>query len=109
MNGKIATTAFKCCTILGLALSSTAVFADDVPSLSDLSPEMVRYQFNSPHLAGIETRRLQNIRIRGWQVTANAYIGQTKVAHRSGFGVVFRNGNTVYQLNNRGIQVTRYF
>lgn len=70
----------------------------------------VRFEFDSSLPAGIERKRfLNDIRVRGWQVADRVYFGQARVGDEWGVGFVFENGNTVYGLNNRGIQVTRQF
>ena len=102
---------------LMMALASAHVLADGpgarAPGLRTTGMLDVRFRFKRQELAGFETDRLQNrletIEVRGWRVAQNAWFGQTRVAQHSGVGFVLQNGNTIYQLNNRGIQVTRYF
>lgn len=113
---KIIIATFKWCVILGLAFSSKVALADNFSTAwSSQAPAAreVRFEFTGSRLAGFETDRLQNrlqtIKVRGWRMSKNSYFGQTRVAHRTDFGFVFQNGNTVYQINNRGVQVTRYF
>jgi len=98
--------------LLGLVLFSQAAFADRVPGSFDLPVAVatnVRYEFDDPLIAGIESMRFADIRVRGWRLSARAYVGQTRVGDRWGPGIVYRHGNTVYGLNNRGLQVTRHF
>ena len=114
MKRQLTVSTLKWCLFLGLALSSKGAFADGLSHTINLSAGMdVRFEFSTPEPAGIETDRLQNrlwtIKVRGWHVARTAWFGQTRIAHRTGFGLVVQNGNTVYQLNNRGFQITKYF
>jgi len=101
----------KWMVLLALVLFSQAAFADKAPSFDVPMPfaTKVRYEFNDPLIAGIESMRFADIRVRGWQISAKAYVGQTRVGDRWGPGIVYTHGNTVYGFNNRGIQVTRHF
>lgn len=115
MNKNLINAALKWGVFLALAFSATDALAADP---GDFSPMMsgnhdVRFEFKRPELAGFETdrlrNRLQSIQVRGWHVAHSAWFGQTRIAHHSGVGLVVQNGNTVYQLNNRGLQITKYF
>lgn len=114
MNRKTIIATAKWCVFLGLAISSQAVMADPMDGARvSTGMQNVRFEFTDPRPAGFETDHLQDrldtIQVRGWRVSNHAYFGQTRVAHHSGFGLVYQNGNTLYQVNNRGLQVTRYF
>lgn len=92
---------------LSLILFAGTAGAENPPTATAAD---VRFEFDSSLPAGIERKRfLNDIRVRGWQVADRVYFGQAKVGDEWGIGFVFENGNTVYGLNNRGIQVTRQF
>lgn len=94
--------------VLSLILISCAAGAEE--SLVRTAAQDVRYDFDSSLPAGLERKRFtDDIRVRGWKVADRVYFGQAKVADEWGVGFVFQDGNTVYGLNNRGIQVTRQF
>lgn len=94
--------------VLSLVLFSGAAGAEE--SLVRTTASDTRYEFDGSLPAGIERRRFtDDIRVRGWQVADRVYFGQAKVADEWGVGFVFQDGNTVYGLNNRGIQITRQF
>jgi hypothetical protein len=100
-------------SLTGIADSASA----DNPAPFRIAPAMyspvtrhVEYDLDESPLAGIERKRFSSdLRIRGWQVARRLYFGQTKVANEWGLGFVYTNGNTVYGLNHRGIQVMRRF
>ena len=113
MNSKRTIATFKWVIFLGLALAAKGALADGTDATQSISLKQVHFEFSNPEPAGIETDRLQNrldvIKVRGWHMARHAFFGQTRVADRNGFGFVYQNGSTVYQLNNRGIRVTRFF
>lgn len=115
MNGHWARSIFKWGVFLTLAISADSAFAADdgvYPAMVAASHD-VKYEFKPLELAGVETDRLSDrlevIRVRGWQVSKNSWFGQTLVGRHRGVGLVVQKGNTVYQFNNRGLQVTRFF
>lgn len=93
-------------------LSYTATAAADEPldlSMPD-EPSGHHFDFDSAAIGNIERRRLTgNIRVRGWEVRENFYIGQARVGDKWGLGMVFQQGKTVYGLNHRGLEVTYSF
>lgn len=101
--------------ILALALSAKSALASEFDGYSPVLVGVhdVRFAFHRPELAGFEidrlADRLQSIEVRGWRVARHAWFGQTRIAHHGGVGFVIQNGNIVYQLNYRGVQVTKYF
>lgn len=115
MNTHWARSIIKWGVFLTLAISADSAFAADdggYPALLARSYD-VKFQFTQLELAGVETDRLRDrletIRVRGWHVSKNSWFGQTLVGRHRGVGLVVQKGNTVYQFNNRGFQVTRFF
>jgi hypothetical protein len=49
------------------------------------------------------------LRIRGWEVKDDFYIGHTKVGDRWGLGILIERDDYVYGINHRGIQVLKRF
>lgn len=103
MNKETLRTGAKWLVFVSLALMAEAAFADDH------SASHYRFKFVEPQPAGLQVRKTDEMRVRGWQVGQRAWFGQTRVGDQTRFGFVYTNGRTVYQLNNRGLRVTRYF
>jgi len=89
---------------------STNIIAEELDFYQlDRAPGM-QLQFDDMKLGGFERYKLNNkMRVRGWQFGEKTYIGQTKVGKKWGLGFVFENGDTVYGVNHRGIQIMRRF
>ena len=67
-------------------------------------------QYEFEDVRRFERRKItKNFKVRGWQVARNVYLGQVKVAKKWGLGLVYKRGNTVFGMNNRGIQVMKRF
>jgi len=48
----------------------------------------------------------KSMRIRGWKVKDQFYVGQTRVGKEWGLGMMMTQGNFAYGLNNKGIGMT---
>lgn len=48
----------------------------------------------------------KTMKVRGWEVKDNFYIGQTRVGKDWGLGMVMTRGNFAYGLNNKGVGMT---
>jgi len=71
------------------------------------SPDM---QFRDGSIGNLKYLRLtKELRIRGWKVRENVYVGHTKVANRWGLGVLVKHRGVVYGINNRGLQILKQF
>ncbi|MBT4160124.1 MAG: hypothetical protein HOE54_02380 [Gammaproteobacteria bacterium] len=94
--------------ILSLALCAGSASAQEPLDLKIEKP--ARFEFSDTILGGFERKKLnRDVRLRGWNVGNGIYIGQAKFAKKWGLGFVYENGDTVYGLNNRGIQVLKRF
>ena len=92
--------------VLGLVvLMSPLVAAEEMPrslqlSLPDQgSGEGEPYKFKEAVLGGFErSRRINGLKVHGWQVADNFYLGHTKVDKKWGFGFVYMNGAAVWYI-----------
>ena len=91
-----------------LVFATLAIMAETAVADDHAVPHY-RFKFVEPQPAGLQVRKTVEMRVRGWQVGQRAWFGQTRVGNQTRFGFVYSNGHTVYQLNNRGLRVTRYF
>jgi len=48
----------------------------------------------------------KSMRVRGWEVKDQFYVGQTRVGKEWGLGMMMTQGNFAYGLNNKGIGMT---
>ncbi len=94
--------------VISLALCAGSVAAQEPLDLN--IKKLARFEFDDARLGGFERKKLsRDVRLRGWQVGNGIYFGQARVAKKWGLGFVYENGDTVYGLNNRGIQVMKRF
>ena len=94
--------------VMSMALSAGPTSAQEPLNLK--LDEAPRFEFEDTKLGGFERKKLsRDLRLRGWEVGNGIYFGQAKVGKKWGLGFVFENGDVVYGLNNRGIQVMKRF
>lgn len=48
----------------------------------------------------------KSMRVRGWEMTDNFYLGQTRIGNQWGVGMLKTQGNFAYGLNNKGVGMT---
>lgn len=48
----------------------------------------------------------KTLRVRGWQVKDNFYVGHTRVGKEWGVGMMMTSGNFAYGLNDKGVGMT---
>ena len=68
-----------------------------------------RYFKKVPSLNLERHKFTRKLRVNGWLIGDSAYVGQTKVADKWGFGFVVDRGATKYGLNNRGMEFVWVF
>ena len=68
-----------------------------------------RYFKKVPSLNLERHKFTRKLRVNGWLIGDSAYVGQTKVADKWGFGFVVDRGTTKYGLNNRGMEFVWVF
>lgn len=107
----------QCCgrlVIISLVSFAPALAADQSEpldlSLAEASPYRTTFEFSDDRLGGFERKKMtKDLRVRGWELSDNIYFGQAKVGKKWGLGFVYENGDTIYGLNHRGIQVMKRF
>lgn len=89
--------------ILSLPVLSTPVLAEDGEEKSDYLTS------SSPNLAGyirtFESKKFinSNIKIRGWEVGDEVYMGGAKIGGEYGPGMIFDKGDYAWGFNHRGV------
>lgn len=84
------------------------LYASEPLDLSVPETDEHRFDFQDTRLAGFERRKVtSDLRLRGWDVGNGIYFGQAKVGRKWGVGFLYEDGDTVYGLNNRGLQVVK--
>lgn len=77
-----------CCFVLIPARSEAASGNDDEDSIELGSTKVVHYKIDN------------NFRVRGWKLSSEIYLGNTKVNGEWGLGLLVDKGAYVYGLNN---------
>ncbi|MCB1693576.1 MAG: hypothetical protein KDI19_12485 [Pseudomonadales bacterium] len=96
--------------VLCALVMSFSCFADDRTMADDIQAADTTYKFVDERPAGIQQEQFaRNLKVTGWKVGDGVYFGQAHIANSRGFGFLFKHGKTLYGVNHRGIQVTRYF
>ncbi len=97
--------------LLGIATPAVADETDSLDlALVDVSSYTTTFEFSEERLGGFERKKLtRDLKVRGWEVAENVYFGQAKVGKKWGLGFVYEDGDTVYGLNHRGLQVMKRF
>jgi hypothetical protein len=66
-------------------------------ALSNLKQKKIR-------LLGVQQLKVdKSLRVRGWEVKDDFYVGQTRVGKKWGLGMMMTDGNFAYGLNNKGV------
>jgi len=86
-------------------------------------PEGVQHNLNITNnihhgvFSGLKTKKIRplgiqqlkvdkSLRVRGWEVKDDFYVGQTRVGKKWGLGMMMTDGNFAYGLNNKGVGMT---
>jgi hypothetical protein len=78
-----------CCIFLLPAKTEAASIDDDEDSIEIGDTTVIRYKIDN------------NMKVRGWKLSPEIYVGNTKVNGEWGVGLLVDKGNYVYGLNNR--------
>lgn len=95
-------------------LYKSALSFDAYPTMSQpvsfQEPTSLEMQFRDSKIANLRNLKLsRDLRVRGWKVRDNVYVGHTKVANKWGLGVLIEHRSVVYGINNRGVQILKRF
>lgn len=96
-----------------LNLSLPAVYVTPPPAEQQTNLNLSQDVY-SGSLDGLKTNRIypyglkrvkldKTMRVRGWKVKDNFYLGQTRVGKKWGLGVMMTQGNFAYGWNNKGV------
>ena len=77
-----------CCTLLIPAKSDAAAADDDEDTIEIGSTTVIRYKVDN------------DFRVRGWKLSPEVYVGNTKINGKWGVGLLVDKGEFAYGLNN---------